>query len=70
MAAKQYMQSLCENKQLIGKVRKVPMSPEPLEYIHKHTGNQLRRYSISLLSDKLEKLFQNYQSQILFYSIL
>ena len=37
------MEEICENKQLIAKVKEVGMAPEPLEYIHRHTKNKLKR---------------------------
>ena len=40
---KQTVSKVCENKHLIGKVKVVAMSTETLEYIHRHTNNELQR---------------------------
>lgn len=42
-SAKVLMIDLCEGQQLMGKVKVVSMSSEPLNYIHKHAGHQFAR---------------------------
>jgi len=40
---REQLSSLCANKHMVGKVKAVTMASEPLEYIHQHTNNKLKR---------------------------
>lgn len=40
---KMTLSKVIEGKQLMGKVKVISMSTEPLDYIHRHTNNKLKR---------------------------
>lgn len=41
---RQIVSTVCENKHLVGKVKVVSVSAETLDYIHRHTNNELQRF--------------------------